>query len=1085
VLRAMDTNVKSKELIYYGGRCLAVLSSNEELRSSLSEGDGISLIVDSLHAHKRDKDVALVLLVVLVNLVFQNSDSKKAFADSNGIPITCSIISSNHNHSDLLQVCLHLLRHVSADKLTRNAEAKGRTQIFKEIIAALNLHTQNEPLVTHALWIFLNLMNGSHDNKEKFLSEHGLAILDSITREQERNEDIATLVATVVQQILKLQRVRTDLYAKGVVSMLGRNLTDFIESKPLIATYKALHTFALHTSARSTIGKELYEPILAHIRLPHLPPRLYAIIGKLILRLCLDDANKAIFVEHHAIEAVRVAIEHTKDHQGALRFFICADLFLQSPAGSSMPMRPSVAEVLLLQHISTDSKPPVHGNPAENEAFERLLMSPKRRKALEDEEQDEDEDEEDEDAHSDNSSSNGSNSDSDSENGEEKASNESSDEDDYISAQLRDESPPDTTITTTTTTIPTTIANEAEAEAETETASTPSTTEMASTSTPTAAHVPDNTNTSSVAPPSTDQTSPRHHQEKDVLSGKEHIHEEEEEKEEVATPVPSIHVEVAKDSPLDLSLADDPEMDALLKDIEISTSPAPSPRKPAASAPTATTISAPAASGTPTSKSHHRRTSRGSPLHVQSLDDSLQDLESELEKLKTEDFGSRILDDLENDLDIVADSNNESEDLLSLASDPDAVLARIEAIEREADGLDAIAPSSTSFTTATILAHHSSPSSSSSESVSQDVVNESGSIKSNHVSDAMDKASLLAEVDEITRMIENDMLPPPSSSISNDTTQSDHPIEVFHVSDEVDVITKEIEHNLGIRQAPADSDSSAIVATSDSSVPIDPSHASMLSPTANVVEVGMTESEPEQAPPALPPAPSNPTLLPSTTTHPIDAAHVTDSETPIELSSQDHPQSSLVTPLEDSAIPSTAEPEPNGAEPHSDSQHPSPQDSLSSTSTIGAAAAATSDATTTTTATTTTATDTTDTSVASSAAPESVEAARQQQGAASSPEPQPSVPTLPAQSHSIIAPTQIHTADLGKIVSNGVQAAAESASSKPAVVHRATPTTRKPTQQSTPPQRHTQPTSLRATVPVAVAGAILVVLFAVAAHLYM
>jgi hypothetical protein len=129
------------------------------------------------------------------------------------------------------------------------------------------------------------------------------------------------------------------------------------------------------------------------------------------------------------------------------------------------------------------------------------------------------------------------------------------------------------------------------------------------------------------------------------------------------------------------NIEDDLEMAALLKDIEITaSSPNPSPRKATAShSPTNGTL------GT-SSSIHRRRASRDRDSSV-SLDDSLQGLDAELEKLRSEDFGgTRTLDDFDSEFNW---SENDTSNVSVAASDPDTVLARIEAIERMTEELDA------------------------------------------------------------------------------------------------------------------------------------------------------------------------------------------------------------------------------------------------------------------------------------------------------------------------------------------------------------------------------------------------------------
>lgn len=355
ILGAMDTNLKSKELIFYGASCLVVLSCNEDLRTSLSEGDGISLIVDALHCHKKDDPTAVVLQALLVNLLHRNSAAKKAGVASNCIPIVSSILSGAHNRDKVLMSSLHVLRHLSAERDVRLAESKNRSQIFKEVIAAIVDNTQNEPIVAHGLWIFLNLMNGSHDNKSRFLGENGVALLESIAQDQQRNDSIMYLVSATYHQLLKVQRIRTELFAKHTLAHLKRNLETFSEPKPLIATYRALYAFSFHSTARSSIGLETAPFIIQHLQLPHIAVGLAAILGKLVLKLCLDLTVKENLIELKGIDAVRAAIGHSQDQLGALRFLVAAEQFLNSPPDSEMPSRPDVADLLLMHHVHTDA----------------------------------------------------------------------------------------------------------------------------------------------------------------------------------------------------------------------------------------------------------------------------------------------------------------------------------------------------------------------------------------------------------------------------------------------------------------------------------------------------------------------------------------------------------------------------------------------------------------------------------------------------------------------------------------------------------------------------------------------------------
>lgn len=350
----MDTNLKNKELIYYGASCLVVLSCNEDLRASLSEGDGISLIVDALHCHKKDDPTAVVLQALLVNLLHRNSAAKKAGVASNCVPIALSILTGAHNRDKVLMSSLHLLRHLSTERDVRLAESKNRSQIFKEVIAAIVDNTQNEPIVAHGLWIFLNLMNGSHDNKSRFLGENGVALLETIAQDQQRNDSIMYLVSATYHQLLKVQRIRTELFAKHTLAHLKRNLETFSEPKPLIATYRALYAFAFHSTARNSIGLETAPFIIQHLQLPHIAVGLAAILGKLVLKLCLDPTVKERLVELKGIDAVRAAIGHSQDQLGALRFLVAAEEFLNSPTDAEMPPRPDVADLLLMHHVHSE-----------------------------------------------------------------------------------------------------------------------------------------------------------------------------------------------------------------------------------------------------------------------------------------------------------------------------------------------------------------------------------------------------------------------------------------------------------------------------------------------------------------------------------------------------------------------------------------------------------------------------------------------------------------------------------------------------------------------------------------------------------
>lgn len=572
ILGAMDTNLKSKDLIYYGAGALVVLSCNEDLRASLSEGDGISLIVDALHCHKRDDPTSVVLQALLINLLYRNTTAKKACVASNGVPIVCSILSGAHTRETTLTSSLHALRHLSTEKDVKIAESKNRSQIFKDVIASMVDNTQNEPIVLHGLWIFLNLMNGSHDNKTRFLAENGVALLESITQDQERNDSIMHLVAATYHQLLKVQRIRTELFAKHTLAQLKKNLETFSEAKPLIATYRALYAFSFHSTARNSIGLETASFIIQHLQLPHISVGLAAILGKLVLKLSLDPEVKEHFIELKGAEAVRTAIGHSQDQLGSLRFLVAAEQFLNSLPGSDLPSRPDVADLLLMHHVHPDASD--HDN---RESFD----SPR----------------------------------SESSTSSEGASSASSEDDDEISAELKHESHHSNS---------------------------------------------DDDETSPSKPVSFLPLAPVA-----VTASNEKTAESPKKSPRVDTPVPM-----------------DDEFAALLEDIEISTSPVASP--------TPSPIK---------SKPHHMKVVV-TPKAVPSLDDSFSDLDAELERLKEKDFGGiRALDrfdDLESSSDHMNTSTSDSEEgsatdaATTDSTSPDAILARIEAIEKMTEELDSM-----------------------------------------------------------------------------------------------------------------------------------------------------------------------------------------------------------------------------------------------------------------------------------------------------------------------------------------------------------------------------------------------------------
>lgn len=662
VLRAMDTNVKSKELVYFGARSLVVLSHNQELRQSLSEGDGISLVVDCLHSHKRDNSTCMVLLVVLINLLYKNPESRRAFVASNGIPITLSVISSNHSHSSLLLAAFHVIRHATIDKNVRIAESKSKTHIFSDIISALQHHTQNEPLIVHALWIFLNLMNGNHENKTKFLTDHGVAALDAVVRDQERNDQIMTLIATIFQQMFKLQRLRTEILTKASKAILFNNLSIFMEPKPLIATYKALYTFALHSTARQQIGAAIAEKLLFHMRSPRLSSQFYAVIGKLFIRLCLDSGVKAHFSELHALEAVRTAKDHTLDYPAAVRFYLAAEVFLLS-SDQTLPPRLDISEVLLMQHV---------GNSADNDS---------------DSDKSDSSDEEDGDASI--------------------AAHAASDSSIRSSLDLTWEDSPRSHDSYSSNSSPGrhSIASDSE-EGTPRGVSTDQEALPAPNSEPKdAGHHLDEV-VGDVAPkmlmlsalkPSAPSI-PTHHKIVGVSTVEVPASPRSDSKSSTSDSIPSITIEETEshesnaiNSNASTFALDDPEMEALLKDIDEISSPAPSPRKPLL--PGLSSISGSPSLASPGTK-HRRQASRGSQASGGSIDDSLQDLDMELDLLRKESFGTSSLDKFDLDTSIDQEEGDLKNALEALNSsttsaghDPDEVLARIEAIAQQADQL--------------------------------------------------------------------------------------------------------------------------------------------------------------------------------------------------------------------------------------------------------------------------------------------------------------------------------------------------------------------------------------------------------------
>lgn len=632
VLRAMDTNVKSKDLVLYGARSLVVLSHNPELRMSLSEGDGISLIVDCLHSHKRETTTCMVLLIVLINLLYQNRDSKKALVDSNGIPIVLSIITANHANSSFLQSAFHVLRHATNDTSVRLSESKGRTHIFREVISALQQHTQNEPLVVHGLWIILNLMNGNHDNKTKFLLDHGLAFLESVSRDQERNDNIMSLVATVMHQMLKVQRIRTEILAKGSKSILFHNLSNFTEQRPLLSTYRALYVFSLHSTARNQIGMALGETILHHMRIAGHQPPLYAIIGKLFLRLCLDPAVKAYFRTIGALDAIRAARVLNRENPASLRFYLAAEVFLSS-SDETLPARLDVAEVLLMQHVDnrrsdesssdsdsdSDSDSESSGSDPKSGSFELDLDG-----AL---------------------------------------SRSDDEEDSHSSSDSGGATPPRSGSGKLTAPVPvlgtkekTLLRDDILGDLEMQllgTSHLSNSGHLLSSSPHKITGI--STIDTPPAPPSSNQSPSNSSSSLDL---------------DLSAAAPAKDT-TPPSSPPSTTLMDDPEMEALLKDIDQISSPVQSPLKV-----------------NPSNSKHRRRSSRGSGPS-QPLDTSLQDLDAELEKLRLDDFGMRTLNKFDSDdVSEALEENLEDLDVSTSSADPDAVLARIDAIARMTESLD-------------------------------------------------------------------------------------------------------------------------------------------------------------------------------------------------------------------------------------------------------------------------------------------------------------------------------------------------------------------------------------------------------------